>query len=164
MGKGDCRGTAAEMIMYFLTNDYHVDCDLMDFEVTNKIGTSKSHTALVKWKNYSYQLTTNHFNINKLVDDIITDLSLANLEDFCYKPQRDTPMRMDAWNVLGEKFGRKRVDVGWVYHYPAKDEWHLTVKLLGRDLKYIHQGSPYEKAHTREIGMYFMETYPEYLL
>lgn len=126
MGKGNYRGTPAECIMYFLTNDYNVDCELTNFKVVEKTKkesrkAGQISVTRVKWKDYSFELRTSHFNIDILAEDIIKHLSKANLPDFCYKPKRDTPMRMDGWNVLGEKFGRKRVDVGWVYHYPAKD-------------------------------------------
>jgi len=164
MTKGNYRGTAAEMIMYFLTSDYDVTCNLTNFEVIGKRGSCNLSTTTVKWNDYSFDLTTKHFNIRILAEDIIKHLSNANLDNFKYKPKEDTPMRMDSWYVLREKFGKDRVNIGWVYHYPSKDEWHLDIKLAGKDIIYIHKGNPYGKDHKIDIGKYFMKKYPEYLM
>ncbi len=158
MGKGKYAGTIAESIMFSATKKYE-----LNIEVKPHFDRDSKTIIPYSWNGSEFEQQVSHFNIDIIVSDIIKQLTDAKLEGLRYKYVSHNPLRNDAFSVFWEKFEHCNWTIGETWYYPAHDEYTLDITLQGKKFDYLHKGS-LSVGHSRKIGMFFMENYPEYII
>lgn len=158
MGKGKYDGSIADSIMFFATRDFGVD-----LEVGPYFDRDGDTVIPYSWDSLEFEYKTNGFNINIIVAAMIKTISKEKIQGFKYKVDSYNPLRNDAYSIFNEKFGHCNWTIEQTWYRPACDEYILDITLQYKKMEYIHKGS-IDVGHTRKIGMFFMENYPEYII
>lgn len=135
MGKGVYNGSSAQGIMFWLTTDYFVDCDIDEF-VQYRVNDEDWWKTTVHYKDYSYELKTRHFNLNVHAKKIVEYLIEQRIEGFKYKVTNN-----ELWKAVSKL--NEHVDMldKMTYYIPEKDLYELNVTVLDQTTTYLYKES-----------------------
>lgn len=153
MGKGKyMSNNTNESVMYW-TTDHGFDVDISPFIKSEKEEKTPHGWMCHVWRatvtfgTYSYELSTSHFNMNILADDIKQHLIEQHIPDFSYC--------IDGYNELTEQYYTETkntlnsaLDRKQTRYNPVKDEYVTTYVLRDEHfveeatIQYTHIGDP----------------------
>lgn len=159
MGKGNYRGSKEDSIMFWLTTDYNVNCDIEPFH-TYEINGDKWWKTNIHYEDYSYELKTRHFNMNIHAKDIVNHLSEYGPKDFKY-------LKSDCriWEAIKQLLPYDNVKIGNTYYIPKKFKIEQEIIINGKPLCYYHNKNAYEtEKGAYDMMKFYRENVPEIFL